>query len=601
MWALRKTAKHLRAHGKCHRAFKASAGRLENWKGNATHLSSTGKSIEDDVVRLGETNGYTPARGISHCHCQYPKFAQLGRGFASHAVTEGKDSADASEDECSEVEAPGNSAEAHSDPYLTDAEVEKEEVDNATPLYQTVLKCDYSNIPSSLEQWLADGNVVTRKEVIATFVNLRKRRMFRHLLKVSDWLEVKKPFKMDERDYAARLDVIFKTLGIFRANKYFASIPSDMRGQRVYGTLLANYSSTSNIEKSEEIFKKMKAEGFSLTAYNYNQLLLLYKRLDRKKIQDVLKMMEDDGVKPNIFTYKILIDEKGRIGDIRGMEQVVENMKSEDIEPDIEILELLAKNYIRLGLAEKAEVILKELENDNLMDKRSRLRILLTLYAYLGKPTEVERIWKDFEAFPDLRLDEYVAGVGAWGKLGQIEKAEVTFEKVLNSGKKILTKHYDALLNVYADNHLLLKGKQLVKQMSDNGCAIKPSTWDALIKLYLNAGELEKADSILFKACNQKQLKPKYWTMASILEKYAERGDVANAEKIFDRLRQGGYPISAGTFASLLKAYSKARVPAYGFRERMKADNIYPSGRLSFFLQQVDALKIDNTLEGILD
>jgi len=600
MWALRKTANHLRAHGKYHHALKTSAGRLENWKDNATHLSFICKSIKGDVVGLGETNGSTPARGVSHWHCQYPKFAQVSRGFASQVVTEDKDSADASEDEFSELEDPANSAEAHADPYLSDAEVEKEEVHNASPLYQTVLSCKFIDLPSSLEQWLADGNVLTRREVVITFVHLRNRRMFKRLLKVSDWLEGKKPFKKTERDYASRLDVISKILGIFKGEKYFASIPSDMRGQRVYGTLLANYSSTCNVEKTEEIFKKMKAEGFSLTAFEYNQLLLLYKRLDKKKIQDVLKMMEDEGVKPTIFTYKILIDVKGWMGDIGGMEQVAENMKSEDIEMDSGTLELLARHYIRAGLAEKAEVVLKELENVSLKDKRSCLKMLLPLYAELGKPTEVERIWKDFEAFPALRLDEYATGVVAWGKLGQIEKAEITFEKLLNSGKKLSAKHYNALLNVYADHHLLLKGKELVKRMSDNGCTIEPPIWDALIRLHVNAGELEKADSILFKACNQKQLRPKYWTMVTILEKYAERGDVANAEKIFDRMRQAGYTGSAGAFASLLKSYANARVPAYGFRERMKADKIYLNGRLNSLMEQVDAFKND-PLEGILD
>lgn len=601
MWALRRTTNLLRVHGKYHHAFKASAGRLQNWKDSATHSTFTCQSVKDDVVGLGEKVGPATGRGISHFHYQYPKFAKVGRGFTSQVETEDKDSAVASEDEFSELEHPDNSAEAHIDPYLSEAEGEKEQVHNATPLYQAILSCQYFDLPASLDQWLADGNVLTRREVAITFVHLRKRSMYRRLLKVSDWLEVKKPYKMNERDYASRLDVVTRVLGIVKADKYFASIPLDMRGQRVYGTLLTNYSSSGNAQKAEEIFKKMKAEGFPLNAFEYNQLLMLYKRLDKRKIQDVLKMMEDEGVKPNIFTYKILIDAKGFSGDIRGMEQVVENMKSEDIEMDSFTLELLARHYIRAGLAEKAELVLKELENVSLTDKRSRLKMLLPLYADLGKHNEVERIWKDFEAFPNLRSDEYVTGVAAWGKLGQLEKAEMTFEILLNSGKKLSAKHYSALLNVYADQHLLLKGKELVKRMSNNGCAMEPHTWDALIRLHVNAGELEKADSILLKACNQRQLRPKYWTMATILEKYAERGDVANAEKIFDRMRQVGYTSSGGAFVSLLKSYVKARVPAYGIRERMKADKIDLNGRLNHLLQQVDAFKNDNSLEGILD
>jgi len=623
MWVLGKTANHLRGHGKYLNALKASTGRLEYWKGNATHWSFTCKSSEDDVVGLSEINGFTPARGISHCHSQYPKFAQVGRGFSSQVGKGSKDVADApeegfselesvlssnngeveehlaSEDEFSELDAPDNSAEADADPYLSEAEIEKEEAHNASRLYQTVLSCKDHALPTSLEQWLADGNVLTREEVVITFLQLRKRRMFRRLLKVSDWLEVKRPFKMKERDYAARLDVIAKILGIFKAQKYLASIPLDMRGERVYRSLLLNCSLASNVEKTEEIFNKIKDEGFLLTAFDYNQLLWVYRRFP-KKIPFVLKMMEDQGVKPNKSTYMILIDVKGRIGDIGGMEQVVKNMKSELIEPDSKFLALIARHYISAGLAEKAEVFIKELENDSLKDKQSVLKMLLPLYADLGKLTEVERIWTDLESFPNLCLDGYVAGVVAWGKLGQLEKAEITFEKLRNSGKKVSAKHYNALLDVYAGHHLLLKAEELVKQMSDNGCKIEPPTWDALVRLYVNAGELEKADSILSKACNQKQLRPMYTTMVTILGKYAEKGDIANAEKIFDRMRQVGYLARPGAFESLLQAYAKARAPAYGFRERMKADKLFPYGRLNNLLQKVDQFK-KVTLEEIVD
>lgn len=600
MWTLRKTANLLRARGKYHNAFKASVDRLGNREGNATRSSFTGKSIEDHVVGLAETNGSIPARGISHCHCQYPKFAELSRWFASQAGATDNGASDASENGFSELDAPADSTEDHADPYLSEAEVHKEEVHNASPLYKTVLSCSNNELPSSLERWLADGNVLTRGEVIVTFVQLRNRRMFRRLLKLSDWLEVKKPYKLTEKDYGARLDLIARILGSLKAEKYFESIPLDMRGPRVYGSLLAYYSSANNVEKTEEIFKKIKDVGFSLTAFYYNQLLLLYKRLNKKNIQVVLQMMEDDGVKPDITTYKILIDVKGRIGDIGGMEQIVENMISEDIKLDNEIQALLARYYISAGLAEKAEVVLKELDNESSKDKRSVLKMVLPLYADLGKTNEVERIWKDLESFPHIFLDEYIAGVEAWGKLGQLEKAEITFEKLLNCGKVVSAKHYNSLLNIYADHHLLLKGKELVKRMSDNGCTIDPPTWDALIRLHVNAGELEKAVSILFKACNQKQLRPKYKTLVTILEKFAEKGDIANAEKIFDRVRQAGYTSSAGAFESLLQAYANAHLPAYGFRERMKADNIFISGRLYSLLQRVDAFKND-TLGEILD
>jgi hypothetical protein len=52
-----------------------------------------------------------------------------------------------------EMEHPADCAEAHANPYLFEAEF-----NNASSLYQTVLRCKDYEFPSSLEQWLAEGN-----------------------------------------------------------------------------------------------------------------------------------------------------------------------------------------------------------------------------------------------------------------------------------------------------------------------------------------------------------------------------------------------------------------------------------------------------------
>eukprot|EP01018_Ginkgo_biloba_P036159 Gb_27873 [translate_table: standard] len=627
MWALRKTANHLRAHGKYGNVLRVSASKLDNWDANVIPSCDVGKITAADETDLYQRNVYIFARDISYS--KYQKFVPVSRGFSSQVGAEDKDEENqveegfselesprtsnnggeadellVSEDEFSELESPDNSHElAHADPYLSEAEADKDrpkedsqaaEIStNATPLYRVALDCKYQALRSSLDQWLADGNVLSREEVVSAFIQLRRRRMFRRALQVSDWLEDKKPFELSERDHAARLDLIAKVQGILKAQKYLESIPSELRGQKVYRTLLANCSSANNIKKAEEVFNKMKDAGCPLTAFECNQLLLLYKRQDRKKIAVILQLMENEDIKPTAFTYRILIDAKGRAGNIDGMEQVLENMKAEDIQPESGTLAVLAQHYIAAGLIEKAEAVLKDVEKEGTKDKRSVMKMLLPLYADLGKVGEVERVWKVCESFSNLLLNEYVAAIVAWGKLGQIEKAEAIFESMLNSGKKVSAKHYNALLGVYADHKLLLKGKELVKRMSDNGCVIEATTLDALVKLYVKSGELEKADSILFKACNQKQIRPLYRSLMTILEKYAERGDVANAEKIFDRLRQAGYTGRMGPYEQLLQTYAKAHVPAYGFKERMMADKIFPNKRLSSLLNQVDSYKKD--------
>ncbi|THG10152.1 hypothetical protein TEA_009858 [Camellia sinensis var. sinensis] len=413
-----------------------------------------------------------------------------------------------------------------------------------------------------------------------------------------EWLESTKQLDFVERDYASRLDLISKVRGLQKAENYIEKIPKSMRGEITYRTLLANCVAANNSKKAEQVFNKMKDLEFPITVFACNQLLLLYKRLDKKKIADVLLLMEKENVKPTRFTYRILIDTKGKSNDITGMDQIVETMKAEGIEPDLNIQAILARHYVYGGLKEKAEAVLKEMEGGNTKENRWACRALLPLYAALGKADEVGRVWKVCESNPN--PDECMAAIEAWGKLNKIEEAEAVFERMLKTWKKLSSKHYSTLLKVYANHKMLAKGKDLVKRMADSGCRVGPLTWDALVKLYVEAGEVEKADSILQKAAQQNQMKPLFSSYMAIMDQYANRGDVHNAEKMFHRMRQSGYVGRLRQFQTLIQAYINAKSPAYGMRERMKADNIFPNKAAAEQLVQVDAFR-KSVMSDLLD
>ncbi|CAA6654428.1 unnamed protein product [Spirodela intermedia] len=458
-----------------------------------------------------------------------------------------------------------------------------------SPLFKVIIEAPRPSITSALDKWISEGNSIGQADIFPTILHLRKRRFYLKALQFFEWLEANKHVDFGERDYASRLDLIAKVHGLFKAEKYIEQVPESFRGELVYRTLLANCVSALKVNKAEEVFNKMRDLDFPVTAFACNQLLLLYKRLDRKKIADVLLMMEKENVKPSIFTYRLLIDTKGCAKDIVGMEKILETMKNEGLEPDLPIRAMMAKHYLLSGLNDKAANILKEMEGDDISENRFACESLLSLYASLGNADDVERIWKACEASP--RFDECLAAIEAWGKLGRVEKAEAVFEKMQDKFKKLSPKYYNALLKVYANHKLLAKGKDLAKRMADSGCVIGPMTWDALVNLYVQAGEVEKADSILQKATQQNKAKPMYSSYMAIMEIYAKRGDVHNAEKIFHRLRQSGYVGRMRQYQVLLQAYIKAKTPAYGFRERMKADKMFPNKAVAAQLATVDAFR----------
>lgn len=111
----------------------------------------------------------------------------------------------------------------------------------------------------------------------------------------------------------------------------------------------------------------------------------------------------------------------------------------------------------------------------------------------------MRRIWQLCE--PNAWIVECMAAIEAFGNLHKIEEAEAVFDKMSKEGKNITSKHYYPLLRIYASHNMFAKGKDLVKRMSERGCAVGPLAWDGLIRLYIKAGEVEKADSYLAKSC----------------------------------------------------------------------------------------------------
>ncbi|KAI3867284.1 hypothetical protein MKW98_001718 [Papaver atlanticum] len=495
-------------------------------------------------------------------------------GYNPKKEKEEEDNGEDLRDGCSEIEDPPKDEE---DP---------EEVRSAHfNLFYVIASAHSRNVYASLDKFIEQIKALEHAEIREVLRKLSRHQMYEFAYQLSNWLEMKNLFTFEEEiDYVTQLDLIAKVSGLPLAEKYLdESIPETFKGERVYKTLLYSHIKAGNAKKAEQVFEKMTGLGFPVRAYACEQMIALYRKFDKKKIANVLLLMGENDVKPTRFTYQVLIDMKGKSNDIPGMEGLVQAMKSDCLELDNHIRAVLARHYIYAGFVVKAGEILKEMEGEGLKENRSTCKHLLPLYAALGKTDEVERIWKLCES--DSRVDNYLAGISAFGKVGSVEKAEEIFEKRIKSSTHH-SKVYTALVNVYVDNKLVAKCEDLVKRMTSASLPIDPFVCYTLVKFYVDAGEIEKADSVLQKALQQgdRRMRPSYNSFQLIMNQYSTRGDIHNTEKIFHSLKQTGYASKIWDYQSLLQAYIKAKVPAYGFRERMMADSLTPD---KFFAVQL--------------
>ncbi|CAH2037507.1 unnamed protein product [Thlaspi arvense] len=573
-------------------------------------------------IPLGERNGCIQSNALIHGKTEaLPRFYELSWSSSTGRRSLSSDAGAKSAGEEDDIESLGTPNETSGDSEddglqseeelsVDDGDIEGAELElhpeagklvaskRSSELFNAILSVSGLSVASALDKWVEEGKEINRTEIANAMLQLRRRRMYGRALQMSEWLEENKHFELDERDYASRLDLIAKIRGLHKGEVYIEKIPESFRGELVYRTLLSNCAATSNVMKAEAVFNKMKDLGFPRTSYACDQMLTLYKRVDKKKIADVLLLMEKENLKPSLYTYKILIDTKGSVKDIAGMEQILETMKSEGVELDLRAQSIIARHYASAGLKEKAEKVLKEMEGESLEANRHACKDLISIYGSLQREDEVTRIWKICEEKPF--YNESIAAILAFGKINKVKEAEEAFEKSVKMGHRVSSSMYSVLLRVYVDHKMVSEGKDLVKRMLDSGCNIGALSWDALIKLYVEAGEVEKADSSLSNATKLKQIKPLMSSFMYVMDEYASKGDVHSTEKIFQRMRQAGYHSRFKQFQTLIEAYVNAKAPAYGMKDRMKADNVFPNKALAAQLAKADPFK-KTPLSDILD
>ncbi|EOA37755.1 hypothetical protein CARUB_v10012579mg [Capsella rubella] len=105
----------------------------------------------------------------------------------------------------------------------------------------------------------------------------------------------------EEKVCTAHLHLTETVLGLEETEKFFKTIPSNMRDYSVYSTLLTSYTrSEKTLDKAESTFKKMRELGFLWKSSRFNSMISLYSQLGKGNMVDKLFMrrwVDEEGIK----------------------------------------------------------------------------------------------------------------------------------------------------------------------------------------------------------------------------------------------------------------------------------------------------------------
>ncbi|KAH7550047.1 hypothetical protein JRO89_XS13G0125500 [Xanthoceras sorbifolium] len=431
-------------------------------------------------------------------------------------------------------------------------------------------------VGSAFQSWMSEGFSVHRGEIFHAINRLRKRKLNKRALEVMEWVIRERPYRPKELDYSYLLEFTIKLHGISQGEKLFCCVPSDYQNELLYNNLVIACLDKGVIRLSLEYMKKMRELGHSISYLVFNRLVILHSSPRQKKnIPKILMQMKADKVAPHVSTYNILMKIEANDHNVEGLVKVFGNMKRAKVEPNEVSYCIVATAHAVARLYTAAEAYVEAVEKCMTGNNWSTLDVLIILYGYLGKGKELERIWTIVQELPHVPFKSYILAIEAFGRISQLSKAEELWLEMKSKKQLKATEQFNSMISVYCKHGFINKATGLLKEMEVNGCKPNAITYRHLALGCFKANLVEeglKALRLGMELITSKKVRnstPWLETTLSIIEIFAEKADVENAEKLFYELKKANYTRYTFVYNTLIKAYVKAKIYDPNFLRRM--------------------------------
>ncbi|KAM0003949.1 putative tetratricopeptide-like helical domain superfamily [Helianthus debilis subsp. tardiflorus] len=428
----------------------------------------------------------------------------------------------------------------------------------------------------AFQSWMGDGLPIDRGDIFHTINRLRKRKFNKRALEVMEWVIRERPYMPKQLDYSYLLEFTAKLHGISQGEKLFSHIPIEFQDELLYNNLVIVCLDKGMIRLSLAYMKKMRELGYSISYMVFNRLIILHSSPTRRKsIPKILTQMKADKVAPHVSTYNILLKMEANQHNIEGLLKVFSDMKRANVEPNEITYCIIATAHAVARLYTACEAYVEAIEKSMTGKNWSTLDILIILYGYLRKPKDLERIWRIVQEQPRVKLKSYVLAIEAFGKIGDVSRAEDLWSELKSKEELKSTEHFNSLISVYCRHGFVSKATGLYKEMEKYGCKPNSITFRHLavgcLKSGLKTETLKTLDMgmDLTTSTSVKKSTPWLETTFALVDLFAENGDVENAEKLFDELKKASYARYSFVYNALIKGYVKAKVYNPNLLKRM--------------------------------
>lgn len=319
-----------------------------------------------------------------------------------------------------------------------------------------------------------------------------------------------------------------------------------------FNTLIKGFNQLELFDEGIQAFKLLKQMGYTPNDISFNSIIdLCVKSKNRDKIWEFIAEMEASGIKPDSFTYSIII---------KGLDITSKNCSSSDKE-----FQFANELYNKVKINFEPDEIIYNCMMDVCIRK--------------GDINKVFEIYHDMQAakiFPSVVTCGIL--IKAFGKSGHVDKAIDIFTKMEENGMKPTEITYGCIINTCIKLNKVEMAFQYFKELAKKNYPMNVVLCTTLIKAYSKVNDLPKALEIYEKMKSDSKTQPNKITFNSIIDACIRLNNLKEAELIFTEMTEFNVKPDLITFSTMIKGCLKFKYPtkAISIIDIMINAEVYP-------------------------
>ncbi|XP_022135644.1 pentatricopeptide repeat-containing protein At2g17140 [Momordica charantia] len=282
-------------------------------------------------------------------------------------------------------------------------------------------------------------------------------------------------------------------------------------------------------------------------------------------------------VKPQTYTFNLLILALCEMGHLENAREVFDKMSEKGCEPNEFSLGILVRGYCRAGLHYRGIELLDELTSSGTLPNRVVYNTVISAVCGEGQTAEAEKLverMRDAGLSPDIVT--FNCRIAALCKSGQILEACRIFrdmqidEELGLPQPNIVT--YNLMLEGFCNEGMLEESKALFDSMKRSATFLSLESYNIWLLGLVRSGQLLEARLILNEMA-EKSIKPNLYSYNILIYGLCKYGMFSDARSILGLMRESGLAPDTVTYSTLLHGYccrGKIVKANYVLREMMQ-------------------------------